>query len=181
MVMNRKSKFVIAGLGVVALAAGGTFAAAQFGGGWRGHGMRRGGLDFHMGMFCGDGSRVDRMLTRFEEQVKPTEGQKASFDEFKAVAKTAADKVKSACPIEAARNVPEQFGMAEKRLEAALDAVRTIRPAADKLYASLSDEQKAAVNGMRVGRGRDRDRDGDGNRGRDRNRDRDRDSDRRDR
>jgi LTXXQ motif family protein len=153
--MNRKSKFGIAGLGVVALAAGATFAAAQFGGGWHGHGMRRGGPSFNIGMFCGDGPRVDRMLERLEERVKPTDGQKAPFEEFKAVAKTAADKVKGACPIEAARNVPERFGMAEKRLEAALDAVRTVRPAAEKLYASLSDEQKATVNGMREGRGRD--------------------------
>jgi hypothetical protein len=174
--MNRKSKFVIAGLGVVALVAGATFAAAQFGLGWRGHGMRGGGPNFHMGMFCSDGSRVDRMLTRFEEQVKPTEGQKASFEEFKTAAKTAADKVKGACPIESPRNVPEQFGMAEKRLEAALDAVRTVRPAADKLYASLSDEQKATANGMRVGRGRDRDSD----RGRDRDRGGNRDRERRD-
>ena len=112
--------------------------------------------------------------------VKPTEGQKASFEEFRTAAKTAANKVKGACPIESPRNVTEQFGMAEKRLEAALEAIRIVRPAADKLYASLADEQKAVMNGMRVGRGW-----GDGDRGRDgerdRGRDRDRGSDRRDR
>jgi len=37
--------------------------------------------------------------------------------------------------------------MAEKRAEAALEALRTVRPAADKLYAVLSDEQKAELNG----------------------------------
>src|ERR1700682_782626 len=153
--MDKKSKLLIAGLGVVVLVTGATFAAAQYGMGWRGgHGMRGEGRSFQMSMFCGDGSRVDRMLERLEEQVKPTEAQKATFAEFKAAAKTAADKVKGACPVEAARNVSERFGMAEKRLEAALDAVRTVRPAADKLYASLSDEQKATVNGMRGGRGR---------------------------
>ena len=152
--MNRKSKLVIAGLGAVALVIGSAFAVAQYGMGWRGHGMRGGGPAFHMGMFCGDGARVDRMLERLEERLKPTEGQKAPFEEFKAAAKTAAGKVKGACPIEAPRNVTERFGMAEKRLEAALDAVRTVRPAADKLYASLSDEQKATVNGMRGGPGR---------------------------
>ena len=150
--MNGKSKLIIAGLGTVALAAGATFAAAQFGGGWRGHGMRR-GLAFQKGMFCGDGARVDRVLARLEEHVKPTEGQKASFEEFRTAAKTAANKVKGACPIESPRNVTEQFGMAEKRLEAALEAIRIVRPAADKLYASLADEQKAVMNGMRVGRG----------------------------
>jgi hypothetical protein len=70
--------------------------------------------------------------------------------------------------------MPEQFGMEEKRLEAELAAVRTLRPAAEKLYASLSDEQKADVNGMREGRGRERD----GDRGRDRMGDRGRDRDR---
>jgi hypothetical protein len=89
-------------------------------------------------MFCGDGSRVDRMLDRVEELVKPTEAQKAVFADFKTAAKVAAEKVKSTCPIEAPRNIPERFGMAEKRLEAALDAVRTVRPAADKLYAALT-------------------------------------------
>ena len=58
--------------------------------------MRGGGPSFHMGMFCGDGARVDRMLERLEERVKP--GQKASFEEFKAAAKAAAGKVKGACP-----------------------------------------------------------------------------------
>ena len=96
--------------------------------------MRR-GRGFQLGMFCGDGSRVDRMLDRVEELVKPTEAQKAVFADFKTAAKVAAEKVKSTCPIEAPRNIPERFGMAEKRLEAALDAVRTVRPAADKHYA----------------------------------------------
>ena len=117
------------------------------------------------------------MLERLEQRIKLTDEQKPSFEEFRAAAKTAAEKVKSGCPVEQARNMPEQFGMAEKRLEAELAAVRTLRPAAEKLYASLSDEQKADVNGMREGRGRDRD----GDRGRDRMGDRGRDRDRHDR
>jgi hypothetical protein len=153
--MNRTSKFLAAGLGTLVFAAGATFAAAHYGMGWRAHGMRQGGV-LRIGIFCGDGQRVDRMLERLEERVKPTDGQKTSFEEFKAAAKTAANKVKTACPIESPRNVSERLGIAEKRLEAALDAVRTVRPAADKLYASLSDEQKAIVNGMREGRDRDR-------------------------
>ena len=172
--MNRKSKFVVAGLGAVTLAAGATFAAAQYGMGWRGHGMHRRGPSLHIGMFCGDGPRADRMLERFEERIKPTEDQKGVFEEFRAAAKTAADKAKGACPVESPRNLPEQFGMAEKRLGAELDAVRTLRPAAEKLYASLSDEQKAGVNGIREGRGRGKDRDSDRDSERDRGRDRDR-------
>lgn len=151
--MSRKAKILVASLGAVVLGTGATLAVAQYGMGWRGHHHMREGSGFQLGMFCGDGSRVDRMLERVEERVKPTEAQKAAFADFKTAAKAAAEKVKSTCPIEAPRNIPERFGMTEKRLEAALDAVRTVRPAADKLYSALTDEQKAEVNGMRRGWG----------------------------
>jgi hypothetical protein len=145
--MNRTSKFLIGGLVVLVIGAGTTFAVAQYRMGFHGREGFRGG--FHLGMFCGDGSRIDRMLERLEERVKPTEAQKQVFADFKAAAKTAADKVRNACPIERPRNVPERLAMAEKRVEAALDALRTVRPAADKLYAALADEQKAELNGLR--------------------------------
>src|SRR3954447_8067442 len=104
--MNRKSKGIVTGLAPVALAAGATFAAAQYGVGWRGHGMHRAGPSFRIGLSCGDGSRADRMLERLEERIKLTEAQKPSFEEFKTAAKTAAEKVKSGCPVEQARNMP---------------------------------------------------------------------------
>jgi hypothetical protein len=72
--MNRKSKLVVAGLGAGALAAGATFATAQYGKGWRGHGMHRAGLSFGIGISCGDGPRADRMLERLEQRIKPTDG-----------------------------------------------------------------------------------------------------------
>ena len=150
--MNRKSKILVASVGAVALGVGATLAVAQYGMGWRGH-REMSGTGFQFGKFCGDGSRVDRMLERLEERVKPTDAQKAAFADLKTAVKSAAEKVKSTCPIEAPRNVTERLGMAEKRLEAALDAVRTVRPAADRLYAALSDEQKAEVNGVRRGWG----------------------------
>ena len=37
----------------------------------------------------------------------------------------------------------------EKRLEATLDAVKTVQPALAKFYNSLSDEQQARFNSMR--------------------------------
>jgi hypothetical protein len=147
--MSRKSKLLIGALVAVALGAATTLAVAQYHMGYRGHEGMRGGIGLHLGMFCGEGSRVDRVLERLEERVKPTDAQKPVFADFKAAAKTAADKVKAACPIERPRNVPERLAMAEKRAEAALDALRTVRPAADKLYAALSDEQKAELNGLR--------------------------------
>ena len=151
--MTSKSRLLIGGLVGVGLGCGITFAVAQHHLGWRYHDEMRVEIGFGAAMFCGDGSRVERMLDRLEERIKPTEAQKAVFTDFKTGAKSAADKIKSACPIERPRNMPERLAMAERRLEAALDAVHSVRPAADKLYATLSDEQKAAVNGLRRGWG----------------------------
>jgi hypothetical protein len=147
--MNRKAKLLIGAIALVLLGLGATFAVAQYRMGIGGHYGAMGGMGFHLGMFCGDGSRADRILDRLEGRLQPTEAQKAVFADFKAAAKTAGEKVRSACPIERPRNVPERLAMAEKRAEAALDALRTLRPAADKLYAALSDEQKATINGLR--------------------------------
>jgi hypothetical protein len=146
--MNRKSNLLIGGLVLVVIGAGTTFAVAEYGTGWRGH-HERGHRGFRLDMFCGDSEVVDRLLTRLEDRIKPTDAQKTVFADFKTAAKSAANKIKGACPIERPRNLPERFAMAEKRVEATLDAVRTIRPAADKLYAALSDEQKAQMNGLR--------------------------------
>jgi LTXXQ motif family protein len=38
----------------------------------------------------------------------------------------------------------------EKRLDATLDAVKTVRPPLAKFYDSLSDEQKARFNSLRA-------------------------------
>jgi hypothetical protein len=149
--MTRKSQLLIGGLLFGGLGCGITFALAQHHLEWHRHDGMRGEMGFRAAMFCSDGSRVDRILERLEERIKPTDAQKTVFADFKAGAKTAAEKIRSACPIERPRNMPERLAMAEKRLEAALDAVHTVRPATDRLYASLSDEQKAAVNGLRGG------------------------------
>ena len=75
--------------------------------------------------------------------------QKATFADLSIAAKAAVDKVRGSCPIKRPRNVPDRRAMAEKRAEAALDALRTVRPAADELCAALSDEQKAEMKGLR--------------------------------
>jgi hypothetical protein len=147
--MNRKSKLLIGAVIVAVLGVGTTFAIAQYPVGFHGHGGMSDGMGFRLGLFCGDGSHIDRMLERLEDRVKPTEARKAVFADFRTAAGTAADKVRGSCPIERPRNVPERLAMAEKRAEAALDALRTVRPAADKLYSALSDEQKAEMNGLR--------------------------------
>ena len=64
--------------------------------------------------------------------------------------------MKAGCPQVASANAPkdgpkpaqspiERLDRAQARLEASLDAIKTLRPAAEKFYTSLSEEQKSAL------------------------------------
>ena len=144
----RTLTLLIACSALAALGAGATLPVARYG---AGVGNDRGGagMGFAFDMFCGDGGRIDSMLGELEQRLKPTASQKDAFGSFNTAAKTAAEKIRSACPIERPRNMPERLTLAEQRTEAALEALRIVRPAVDKLYAVLSDEQKAELNGLR--------------------------------
>lgn len=156
--MTRNKKLAIGGLALLAIVGGVAAASAGRHGGW-GHGghHRMGGL---MGMACrGNASeRADIMLVKLEYGVKPTDAQKPAFDELKAAARAAAVKAASACPPKRERaadgtpparpSPPERLTRMEAGLVAQLDAVRTVKPAVDKFYATLSDEQKKLVADM---------------------------------
>ena len=104
--MTRNRKFIVAG---VALAATGLAAAGAFahrGGPWEHHGGgHHGGLmgmafGGPMGGFCrGDGTEMaDHFLVHIEHKVKPTDAQKAAFEELKTATRAAAEKMKAGCP-----------------------------------------------------------------------------------
>ena len=163
--MTRNRKFIVAG---VALAATGLAAAGAFahrGGPWGHHGWdHHGGLMGPMafggptGGFCrGDGAEMaDHFLVHIEHKVKLTDAQKAPFEELKTATRAAAEKMKAGCPQVASADAPkdgpkpaqspiEQLDRAQARLAASLDAIKTVRPAAEKFYTSLSEEQKSAL------------------------------------
>jgi hypothetical protein len=58
----------------------------------------------------------------------------------------------------------ERLSRTQTQLEASLEAVKTVRPAAEKFYVALSDEQKAKFNEHRGWRGKrgDKGREGPG-------------------
>ena len=86
--------------------------------------------------------RIDRM----ERAVKPTDAQRAKFDELKAASSKAAEAVRTACAADVPATMAGRMEATEKRLEAMLQAVKSVRPAFDAFYATLSDEQKASLN-----------------------------------
>lgn len=198
MTRNRKMLLGGAALAVVGLGAAGAVARqGHHGWGHHGGGMHGGffGPGFgHMGKVCRDGraaEMVDHMAVRIEHRAKPTEAQRGAFDELKTAMKSAAEKLQAGCPAQAKaepgkdsspppRPSPvERLANAEQMTAATLEAIKTVRPAAEKFYAQLSDEQKASLTPERKGRGwwRHRDRGPDGGRERGPGRGPDRDDD----
>ena len=88
------------------------------------------------------GWRIDRL----ERSIKPTEAQRGQFDELKAASSKASEAMRLACPTEVATTAPGRMAAMEKRLDAMLQAAKTIRPALEAFYATLSDEQKARID-----------------------------------
>ncbi len=173
MKISRNGKFVLAGVTTVVLGLAAAGAMADRGPWGHGGGGRHygGGMSF-MGLagpgFYGPMRRIcrgdpdemtDHMLVSLEHKVKPTEAQQGVFDELKGAMKSAAEKMRAGCPKdvgtdgERAKTTPiERLAQTEAGLTASLDAVKTLRPAAEKFYAALSDEQKAKLDRTRGGR-----------------------------
>jgi hypothetical protein len=86
--------------------------------------------------------RIDRL----EQVIKPTDTQRAKFDEYKAASSKAADAMRNACPTDLPTTAVGRMEAMEKRMDAMLQAVRTVRPALEAFYATLSDEQRARLN-----------------------------------
>ena len=81
-----------------------------------------------------------------ERAVQPTEAQRLALTELKAASTKAMEIISAACPRELPQSLAARLEVMEKRLDAMLEAVKTVRPAFDALYASLSDEQKARLD-----------------------------------
>lgn len=95
------------------------------------------------------GWRADRIA----ELAKPTDAQRASFDEFRVASIKSADILRTACQADIPETIVDRTEAMERRMDATLQAVRNVRPALEAFYATLSDEQKARLDsGYRRGR-----------------------------
>jgi hypothetical protein len=88
-----------------------------------------------------------------EQAVHPTQAQQANLDALHNAVTKAADLLKSSCPTDNPLTPPARLAAAEKRLEAMVQAVKTVRQALGTFYGSLQDEQKAQFDAIgRTGR-----------------------------
>jgi hypothetical protein len=90
-------------------------------------------------------------IERISQVVQPTDAQRAALDELKAESAKAIDQLKGGCPNDLPSIPTGRLAAMQARLETMLAAVKTVHPALDRFYQSLTDEQKARFNAIAPG------------------------------
>jgi hypothetical protein len=85
---------------------------------------------------------------RIEEIVKPTGPQQTALDQLKEASAKAAAALQGSCPKQVGEIPTARLDAMSNRLDAMVQAVKSLRPTLGAFYASLSDEQKAQFNAM---------------------------------
>jgi hypothetical protein len=99
---------------------------------------------------CGDPEKgvTAWPLASITQAVRPTPAQRALLDELRTAAAKAANVFKESCSDTYAMTPPGRLRAMTNRISATLEAVRIVRPALEKFYSSLSDEQQARFNAL---------------------------------
>jgi hypothetical protein len=150
--MMTKRQLLIASAAAAALATMSvtTIAGAQPAGpGWGSPMMGPGMMGRSMySRMCSPGAAgfAEWNIDRLERSIRLTEAQRPKFDELKAASSKAVEAMRAGCPTEIPATAVGRMAAMEKRLDAMLAAVKTMRPAMDAFYATLNDEQKARLD-----------------------------------
>jgi hypothetical protein len=134
------------GYGPGMMAQGRGYGPGMMGEGWMmGPGMMGRGFG---DMMCDPRSTgfAEWRIDRIERAVKLDDAQKKALDELRAASGKAAEAMAAACPREIPASSAERLALMEKRMEAMLQSVKTVRPAFEAFYNSLTAEQKASVD-----------------------------------
>jgi hypothetical protein len=91
---------------------------------------------------------TDWPIERISEVVQPTDAQRQMLDELRAASAKTIEILQSGCPKDLPSIPTGRLSAMESRLQVMLAAVQTVRPALERLYRSLSDEQKARFNAI---------------------------------
>lgn len=97
---------------------------------------------------CGDAKPglVDLPIAEIEDAIRPSDTQREKLDKLSLATTSAVELLQAACPDTIALTPSGRLEEMEKRLDALLQAARTVQPALSDFYASLSNEQKAQFN-----------------------------------
>lgn len=91
---------------------------------------------------------TDFPIQQIAQQVQPNQDQQALLDNLKTATDKAVQILQAACPTDLPATPVGRLGAMRGRVEAMLQAVQVVRPALDKFYGSLNDEQKERFNAL---------------------------------
>jgi LTXXQ motif family protein len=94
---------------------------------------------------------TDWPIDRISDVVQPIDTQRPLLVALKAASAKSIEMLQSACPKDWPSIPTGRLTAMETRLQVMLAAVQTVRPALDRFYQSLSDEQKARFNAITPG------------------------------
>ena len=94
---------------------------------------------------------TDFSIQKIAQQINPDEKQQALLDDLKASSTEAVKVLQAACPTELPSTPTGRLAEMRARVDAMLKAVQIVRPALEKFYASLSDEQRERLNALDQG------------------------------
>jgi hypothetical protein len=91
---------------------------------------------------------IDWPIKRISEVLEPTDAQRPALDELQAASAKTIAMLRSGCPKDLPSIPTGRLAAMESRLQLMLAAVQTVRPALERFYLSLNDEQKARFNSI---------------------------------
>jgi LTXXQ motif family protein len=96
---------------------------------------------------CGDDSRdVGRLVGQIQQTIQPnSELQRAAMDDLTKAMFTAAQIIRSSCPIQAAFTAPERLAVMQQRIGTMIAAQQALQDPLVKFYDLLEDEQDARL------------------------------------
>jgi hypothetical protein len=99
---------------------------------------------------CSDQSQglTDFPIDQIARQINPDQKQQGLLDDLKAATAKAVAILQAACPNDLPSTPTGRLAAMQVRVQAMLQAVQTVRPALDRFYGSLSDEQKERFNAL---------------------------------
>jgi enamine deaminase RidA (YjgF/YER057c/UK114 family) len=87
-------------------------------------------------------------IERIEDAVQPNDRQQAGLKNLEDATNQAVQKLAAACPDQTPLTPPGRLDAMGQRLSAMIDAAKTVKPALEDFYGSLSNEQKARFNAI---------------------------------
>jgi hypothetical protein len=91
---------------------------------------------------------TDWPIEQIAKAVGPDQAQQAALNDFKDASAKAFDVLQEACPNDLPSTPTGRLAAMRNRVEVMVQALGIVRPALDRFYDSLNDEQKQRFNGL---------------------------------